>query len=340
MKTIVVSGASSGVGKTTVANMIADILPKSVVVKIGHHEAREGRPPGFYPRGTTVGTLMKEHPAASFLVIESNSILREHAPDICIYLDGIDEKPSAAFARQCANLRRGEPCAPHIVATVAKRLCVDGSVATQIAWFAGARPEPLTVAILAGGRSSRMGRDKAFMEIDGRAAIERLSGQLASRCDRLIISSSARNAALFSRFETIVDGEEDKGPLMGIASVLAVAESGLVGIVACDIPLIDPNLFPRLCAYIGEADVAVPTFDGRRLEPLLAVYRTSVLQAARKALAQGTFRVSEVFKTCRTVITGVPDRGWYFNINSPEDFERFRSLRAGDNERTAGHEFA
>lgn len=325
MKTIVVSGASSGVGKTTLANALAELLEGSVAVKIGHHAAHEGRGKWLYPMGTTYSSLVEDHGDKRMVIIESNAILREIIPDLCIYLNGSDTKPSAAHARQCADMRRGEFCPAKIIVTVAGRLEVSETIVRQIAWRAGARPEPFTIGILAGGESRRMGRDKALMKIDGSPAVRRLHDILKRQCDRVIVAARPENLTGFQGMDAVIDPESGKGPLMGIVSILKTSATNLTGVVACDIPNVDPNLFPLLCSRMEGFEIAVPTFDGKRLEPLLAVYRKSVIPDAEHALANGDYRVADLFKKCRTLIVNVPDADWYFNINTTSDYDRFHA---------------
>jgi molybdopterin-guanine dinucleotide biosynthesis protein A len=329
MKTIVISGASSGIGKTTLANSLVGLLDDSVAVKIGHHAAHAGRGKWLYPMGTTYSSLVKDHGDKRMLVIESNSILREMRPDLCIYLDGNNPKPSAMHAQQSADMRRGEQCTPETIRKIAGRLDLPEKVVRKIAWLAGARPEPFTIGILAGGKSLRMGRDKALMDIGGCPAVLRLHEMLKRQCDRVIVAARPENAPVFSGMDVVVDPEPDKGPLMGIVSILTASSTDLIGVVACDIPSIDPNLFPLLCSRIDENEIAAPAFDGTRPEPLLAVYRKSVLPHAERALANGDYRVANLFKKCRTVVVNVPDADWYFNINTAGDYERFHGALVG-----------
>lgn len=302
-----------------------------MAVKIGHHnaQAQAGRGPWLYPMGTMLSSLARDHGDRPWIIIESNSILHDVVPDLCIYLDGNDLKSSAAYAKLRADMRRGEPCLPETITKIAGQLDLPVAVVKSIAWLAGARPEPFTIGILAGGESSRMGRDKAFLEFDGRIAIERLFEMLKHQSDRVMVSAKAEQAVCFPGMEVIVDTESGKGPLMGIVSVLKSAASDLTGIVACDIPAVDPNLFPLLCSRMDDNEIAVPTFDGTRPEPLLAVYRKSVLTLAERALAQGDYRVADLFKKCRTVVVDVPDADWYFNINTAGEYERFRATLDG-----------
>jgi molybdopterin-guanine dinucleotide biosynthesis protein A len=323
MKTIVISGASSGVGKTSLAAALGDVLENSVAVKIGHHKAKTDRPYPLYPMGTGIDVLHKKYPDAGFLVIESNSILHRLEPDLCIYLDGVEEKPSAALARQRAHLRRGEPCTRDDVAAIASRLAVPDTTVRRIAWLAGARPEPFSIAILAGGRSSRMGRDKAFLNLDGQTAIDRLLLLLEKQCDHLLVSTHARRKPLFGPHHVVVDREEGKGPLAGIGAVLRESTSDVIGITACDIPWIAPNFFPTLCAWLDGADAAVPTFDGKRVEPTMSVFRKTALPHIEAALAGEDLRITGALKRCRSVIISFTDADWYYNLNTPEDLARY-----------------
>jgi len=99
MKTIVVSGARSKIGKTTLSRALCALLPGAVHVKLGHGKPKPGMRNVFYPAGTPVERVLADNPAAAFLVIESNRILESYRPDLAIYLPADAPKPSAAAAR-------------------------------------------------------------------------------------------------------------------------------------------------------------------------------------------------------------------------------------------------
>jgi hypothetical protein len=132
MKTIVISGARSNVGKTTLAEAVSAVLPGSVYVKLGHGEVKEDIDNIFYHAGTPYERIEEENPQADFLIIESNRILEEMDPDLAIYLPAEDPKPSAALAEASADLIRGRLCRDEMVRLVAGKLEVDDGTAAEI----------------------------------------------------------------------------------------------------------------------------------------------------------------------------------------------------------------
>ena len=132
MKTVVISGARSNVGKTTLAEKIRRLLPGSVRVKLGHGELKEDVDGVFYHAGTPYERIIEDNPQADFLVIESNRILEEIDPDLSIYLPADDPKPSAALAEERADLIRGCGETEELVDLVMERLGVDTRTAAGI----------------------------------------------------------------------------------------------------------------------------------------------------------------------------------------------------------------
>ena len=107
MKVIVISGACSNVGKTTLAGELQRLLEGSEVVKIGHGQRKPEMANHLYALGTSFRTIEQNHSQARWLVIESNSILREVQPDLLIYLEGKHPKPSAERAKRRADIISG-----------------------------------------------------------------------------------------------------------------------------------------------------------------------------------------------------------------------------------------
>ncbi len=138
MKTIVISGARSNVGKTTLAEKIRQLLPGSVRVKLGHGELKEDMDDVFYHAGTPYERIKEENPQADYLIIESNSILEEIEPDLAIYLPADDPKPSAALAETRADLIRGRETGEGAAKDIAERLGIDIGTAEELIRLAGA----------------------------------------------------------------------------------------------------------------------------------------------------------------------------------------------------------
>ena len=141
MKTIVVSGAHSNVGKTSLARELCALLPGAVRVKIGHGEEKRDGGNIFFRAGTPFSRISGEIAHADFAVIESNSVLEELEPDCLIYLPGDSPKPSAALARARADILRGQPSSRETIARLAGRLGLGEETALEIARLAGAEME-------------------------------------------------------------------------------------------------------------------------------------------------------------------------------------------------------
>jgi len=132
VKVIVISGASSGVGKTTLAGQLQRVLERAEVVKIGHGRRKPDAGNHFYASGTPFQIIRENHSAAEWLIVESNSILREIHPDLVIYLEAADPKPSAEYARGRADILSGKAVSEEHVAALATRLGITGDLMRMI----------------------------------------------------------------------------------------------------------------------------------------------------------------------------------------------------------------
>ena len=140
-KVIAVTGAHTNVGKTSLARRLVSILPEAVFIKIGHGKRKEELDNIFYHSGTSFSKVAEENLGASFLVIESNSILKEVDPQCVIYLPGPGRpKKSAELAMKKADLVRGQRVAPQSVKLLSRRLEVPEETVMEIINAAGAVP--------------------------------------------------------------------------------------------------------------------------------------------------------------------------------------------------------
>ncbi len=324
MRTIVVSGAHSNVGKTTLAHRLCSLIPGAVTAKTGHRAPKDGKPDNFYPAGTSFEQISKDLESAPYLVIESNQILTEIAPDCAIFLTGNKDKPSAVMARKKADIIRGTKIEPEIITLLSKKLDLSERVIRKIVWLSGARPEHTSVIILAGGKSSRMGEDKAQLEIQGENAVTRLNHLLTPYFDEVILSlSSDQDVPLSEDIRVVRDSEDNRGPLMGLYSALQASRSPVNFAIACDIPEINmPLLFEQL-ACSEEYAIVVPSFKKGQFEPLFAVYHKDVTSMAKEMLQRNKQRIYDIFPKCTTKIMRVTENGWYINLNTRKDYENY-----------------
>ncbi len=163
----------------------------------------------------------------------------------------------------------------------------------------------LSGLILAGGRSSRMGRDKAQLTLpDGRALLQRQADVLREAgAENLFLSvrpgaeyglsgvgipreRGPSQATTLHKAEVIVDAVAEAGPLAGIAAGLRAAPAGLVLVLAVDMPRVDPAHLAQLLALASSERGVVPVVNGQ-LEPLVAIYPTVLAASADAALMAG-----------------------------------------------------
>lgn len=204
--------------------------------------------------------------------------------------------------------------APPAVATAIRPLSVN----------AGGRfgVEPLTGIILKGGKSRRMGEDKSMLLIDGKPLLMRLYESLTPLVDSVLISLAPGDCFVPAGMVGVYDEIPDQGPLMGIATALFASSTELNIVVPCDIPQVDPWTIEQLLSNCGSHQIVVPSFQEGRIEPLLGVYRKNVAKTARQLLDSGIRRVSALFEHCSSKVVALPNTGWYYNLNTPEDYER------------------
>jgi molybdopterin-guanine dinucleotide biosynthesis protein A len=191
--------------------------------------------------------------------------------------------------------------------------------------MSGPGQESLTVAIQAGGKSTRMGRDKSFVPFEGRPMIEVVRDRVAGLGDELILITNNPEPYAYLNLPTFGDIYADCGPLGGIHSALANAASPHVLMIACDMPWLNRDLLEYLVSLRGTADIVVPRLD-KFPEPLHAVYSKACLDPIETKLKAGDLKITRFYGQVnvrfvdREEIARFDPQGRSFtNINSPED---------------------
>lgn len=184
--------------------------------------------------------------------------------------------------------------------------------------------------VLAGGRSSRMGQDKALLRIDDRPLLQALAQRVAEACGGVTIIGAPELYGELG-FETVPDLQPGNGPLGGIEAALDLGRADWNVVVACDMPNLTADLLGRLVAAAREttADCVVAVSPEGRLEPLCAVYRRSCLRTVRRALALGMRRVSMVLDELQVVHYQLENQKEVVNLNTPQDWLTFRESERG-----------
>lgn len=154
-----------------------------------------------------------------------------------------------------------------------------------------------TGIILAGGKNSRMKKNKAFLELDGQPLVERSLAVLQVAFAEVLISSN--NPELYARYNVpvIQDQTLNRGPLEGLHQGLKAASHDVVFFVACDMPFLNAELIRLLAKWVPEYDIVVPRLQSG-IEPLHAFYHRRCLPTIEKNLEEGLLKVRALFQTC------------------------------------------
>ena len=183
----------------------------------------------------------------------------------------------------------------------------------------------MTGLLLAGGRSTRMGRDKAWLEFEGKPLAGRTLRVLRSVCDEVLIASGDGERLGELRLPQVADVVPDAGPLAGIVAGLEAASHELVAVLAVDMPYASADVF-RLLGERRNGEDAVLPVTARGVEPLHAIYSKAAALALRRAFEAGTRSVQEALRVLTTAEmteeewrAADPTARFAENVNLPED---------------------
>ena len=184
--------------------------------------------------------------------------------------------------------------------------------------------------ILAGGRSSRLGQDKAFLEVNGQPLIERIISKLAGLSDEVIVV--ANDVDKYEHLEALVIGDvyPGKAALGGMFSGLRASTGSHSLVVACDMPFLNMSLLRYMVGLAEQCDVVIPRI-GEHVEALHAIYSQSCLPLFERQLLAGDLKITAFFPHVRVryvdqdeVDIFDPDHLSFFNINSQADLDKAR----------------
>jgi len=199
----------------------------------------------------------------------------------------------------------------------------------------------LTVAVQAGGRSSRMGSDKALLRLDGIPLIERLLQRVSGLGEEILITTNRPQDYQYLGLRLASDPEPGGGALHGLHTALEAARGQTVLVLACDMPFVSRPLLEHMLQLAEAADLVVPRRGGE-YEPLHAVYSKGCLPALEAALLQGERRMISFFPSLNlhTVEQEEIDRldpeGLsFFNVNTPEDLRKAERILAQKHSQTS-----
>jgi molybdopterin-guanine dinucleotide biosynthesis protein A/nucleoside-triphosphatase THEP1 len=177
-----------------------------------------------------------------------------------------------------------------------------------------------TAIIMAGGDSSRLGRDKALLPVNGRPIIEHIYNQLRPHFEQIIISAGEPDKYAFLGVEVVSDIVSGQGPLMGISSAMQASRNDLNFVIACDIPNVNIRFMKRLLRESKDFDAVIPVSGGKKYEPLFAVYRKTLLKTMNRTLASGKRKIMAALAGRRVKYIPLDNPDWLRNLNTMNDY--------------------
>jgi molybdopterin-guanine dinucleotide biosynthesis protein A len=193
----------------------------------------------------------------------------------------------------------------------------------------------MTSIILAGGKSSRLGRNKALQVVGGRSLVQWVIDRLAIISTEIIMATAHGEPIPCSSHvpvETVGDIYPEKGPLGGIHSGLTASSSSQAIVVGCDTPFLSVGLLRYMTQICPTCDIVVPRMK-EKVEPLCAVYSRNCIAPIQELLKLNELRIIKLFGmvTVRYIEEDEinrfdPEHLSFFNVNSQADLDRARRL--------------
>jgi molybdopterin-guanine dinucleotide biosynthesis protein A len=187
----------------------------------------------------------------------------------------------------------------------------------------------MTGIILAGGKNSRMGTNKAFLEIDGIRLIDKAINIYREIFSEIIIVTNDPLSYIeFTDATIVTDIYKGKGPLGGIYTGLFYSNNDYAFISACDMPYLNKDFMVYLTAHTEKHDIVVPQLS-EGFQPLHAIYSQNCLSHIKKLLIADKLKITSFYKDVRLLI--IPeekiksfnqDGRLFLNVNTPEDMEK------------------
>ena len=186
----------------------------------------------------------------------------------------------------------------------------------------------VTGVILAGGKSSRYGKNKALVEIDGVPLIKRVLKVMETLFESVVLITNTPETYAFFKVPMFEDKIKGLGPLGGIFTGLKVISESAGFFVACDMPFLNSHLIRYLASVRHGFDVVVPTFSGK-FEALHAIYTRNCLKGIEKLINDDVYQTIQLFKSVSVryveeneIRRFDPELSSFSNINKPEELRK------------------
>ena len=181
----------------------------------------------------------------------------------------------------------------------------------------------INLYILAGGKSSRIGKDKGLLELQNKLLVEHVVERLKPAVNKLFIVTSNSEYKKFG-YELVEDKIKNAGPSAGIQSALLHTDQKKIFVVSCDMPFVKSAALKYLLSVSETYEITVPMFK-EKLEPLFGIYSKSCLPRWEELMQSGTLKLQsliEQFNFQKIKVDSNPlfDDIMFTNLNTQTDF--------------------
>ena len=187
-----------------------------------------------------------------------------------------------------------------------------------------------TGIVLCGGKSRRMGSNKALLKLHGKYIISYPIKVLRKFSTQQIISTN--NSDLdFLNIKTVADKYKNIGPIAGIYSVLKESSTQKNIILSCDTPFIDSATVEYMLEHSEGYEIVLPIYENH-LQPMTGIFDKSIVFTIEKEILSGNYIPPRIFEKCKINKLIIPEnisanyKHLFFNINSPADYEKAKKI--------------
>ncbi|MEG4015070.1 MULTISPECIES: molybdenum cofactor guanylyltransferase [unclassified Microcoleus] len=190
----------------------------------------------------------------------------------------------------------------------------------------------IAVIVLAGGQSSRMGTDKALLEIEGKSLLQRALEVAASVTPQVYVLTAwpdRYRSTLTEQSQFLLEYNPGSGPLVALTQGLTEIPADWILLLACDLPLLEPQIIQNWASQltaIPQSTLAIVPYQNSRWEPLCGFYRQQSLASLQSFIEKGGRSFQKWLNQIQAIPLPVGEREAIMlsNCNTLEEFEQLK----------------
>ncbi|MGM8366722.1 molybdenum cofactor guanylyltransferase [Virgibacillus sp. W0181] len=186
--------------------------------------------------------------------------------------------------------------------------------------------------ILSGGKSSRMGTNKALLPVEGKPTIQHISETINQCAEQVYVIANNQSDYTFLGHQQFSDRYKEKGPLAGLESALYHIDADVFLLAACDMPFLQIDVYKALLAQTEGYDAVIPVFEGR-IHPLCGIYKKTTLVTIQQQIEADDLKIKHFLDRVRVnyvhTFPGILNKmlhRHFFNMNDLSQYETAKLL--------------